>query len=132
MATIRNSLRVTLVSAAAATAVIASAAPAFAANSIDVTGIGPANVGVDYSCDASAGVVAIKVMVGEPQADSPSATGAQNSVTCDGSNQSTVVVLTGTGQGAPPAAGQTVQVRVALVDQTDTVISGQNKVVSLA
>ncbi|MEV6139598.1 hypothetical protein AB0L63_26810 [Nocardia sp. NPDC051990] len=104
-----------------------AAAPALAANTIDVSGVGPANVGVDYSCDASAGVAGIRAMVGDPNADSPSATGAQNAVTCDGAQHTAVIILVGT----PLSAGQTVQVRVALVDRNDTVVSGQAKVVSL-
>ncbi|MEV4125506.1 hypothetical protein [Nocardia sp. NPDC049707] len=104
-----------------------AAAPALAANTIDVSGVGPANVGVDYSCDASAGVAGIRAMVGDPNADSPSATGTQNAVTCDGAQHTAVIILAGT----PLSAGQTVQVRVALVDRNDTVVSGQAKVVSL-
>ncbi|WP_433683378.1 hypothetical protein [Nocardia sp. CA-119907] len=112
--------------------VISTAAPAFAANSIDVTGVGPTNIGVDYSCDAAAGVTAIKAMVGDPDADSPSATGTQTAVTCDGSQHSAVIILAGAaGRDAPLSAGQRVQVRVALVDRGDTVVSGQAKVVSL-
>ncbi|MGY4103508.1 hypothetical protein ACW2Q0_28690 [Nocardia sp. R16R-3T] len=110
-----------------------AAGPALAANTIDVTGVGPANIGVDYSCDASAAVTAIKAMVGDPQADRPSASGTQNAVTCDGAQHTTVIILVGAaGQNAPLSAGQTVQVRVALVDRDDTVVSGQAKVVSLA
>ncbi|MFC9997789.1 hypothetical protein [Nocardia sp. NPDC127526] len=135
MLTIRNHHRSTSQAAALvalAAAAIATAAPALAANSIDVTGVGPANVGVDYSCDASAGVAAIKVMIGAPDAESPSATGADNAVVCDGTLQSAVITVAGvTGDPAPLSKGQTVQVRVALVDHADTVVSGQNKVVSL-
>lgn len=127
MGTIRNYTRPALVVTAFAAAVIATAAPALAENSIDVSGVGPANVGVDYSCDAGAGVSAIKVMVGDPNADHPSATGAQSAVTCDGSHQTAVVVL----DGATLSAGQQVQVRAALVDRDDTVVSGQAKVVTL-
>ncbi|MEU0506527.1 hypothetical protein [Nocardia sp. NPDC005998] len=111
---------------------ISTAAPALAANNIDVSGVGPANIGVDYSCDASAGVTAIKAMVGDPNADSPSATGAQTAVTCDGAQHSAVIILAGAaGRDAPLSAGQTVQVRVALVDRDDTVVSGQAKKVTL-
>ncbi|WP_157762014.1 hypothetical protein [Nocardia yamanashiensis] len=112
---------------------VATAGPASAANSIDVSGVGPANVQVDYSCDASAGVASIQAMAGDPNAESPAATGSQRDVTCDGSAHTAVVVLTGaSGASAPLAAGQTVQVRVALVDRNDTVVTGQAKVVSLA
>ncbi|WP_433732681.1 hypothetical protein ACQP0C_10175 [Nocardia sp. CA-129566] len=135
MMTIRKYRRPTLavtVFGAMGLAIVTAAAPALAANTIDVTGVGPANIGVDYSCDASAGVTAIKAMVGDPQADSPSATGTQTAVTCDGASQTAVIILAGAaGQHAQLSAGQTVQVRVALVDRVDTVISGQAKVVSL-
>lgn len=136
MLTIRKGRRPALivtVFAAMGLAMVSAAAPALAANSIDLTGVGPANIGVDYSCDAAAGVTAIKAMVGDPQADSPSASGTQNAVTCDGTQHTSVIILVGTaGQNAPLSAGQTVQVRVALVDRADTVVSGQAKVVSLA
>ncbi|WP_067544525.1 hypothetical protein [Nocardia crassostreae] len=136
MVTTRNYRRSTLIAAtlaATTAALVSTAAPALAANSIDITGVGPANVGVDYSCDASAGASAIKVMVGAPDAESPSATGAENAIVCNGTQQQAVVTVTGvSGEPAPLTKGQTVQVRVALVDLSDTVISGQNKVVSLA
>ncbi|MFD4429473.1 hypothetical protein [Nocardia sp. NPDC058497] len=113
-------------------AIASTAAPALAANTIDITGVGPANVGVDYSCDAAAGVVAIKAMVGAPEAESPSATGTENVATCDGGPHTVVITLVGVaGEAAPLSKGQTVQIRVALVDRTDTVVSGQAKVVSL-
>ncbi|MFF0490330.1 hypothetical protein ACFYTQ_15035 [Nocardia sp. NPDC004068] len=123
----RRSARTVTVLGALGAALAVAAGPAFAANSIDVTGVGPINIGVNYSCDADAGVVAVKVMVGDPQADQPSATGSETGVVCDGQQQSTVVVLTGAGL----AAGQTVQVRAALVDRDDTVVSGQAKVFEL-
>ncbi|MFI7000219.1 hypothetical protein [Nocardia sp. NPDC050175] len=129
MVTIRNYRRSALMLAACGAlglAVMSTAAPALAANAIDVSGIGPTTVLVDYSCEASAGVVGIKAMVGDPNADSPSATGTQSAVNCDGSNQSTEVML-----DAPLLADQTVQVRVALVDAFDTVVSGQAKVAKL-
>ncbi|WP_280329783.1 hypothetical protein [Nocardia wallacei] len=135
MATYRNYRRPALMATTFATmglAIAATAAPAFAANTIDLTGVGPANIGVDYTCEAAAGVTAIRAMVGDPNADSPSASGAQNQVTCDGTQQTAVIVLTGTnGEEAPLSAGQTVQVRVALVDADDIVVTGQAKVVGL-
>ncbi|MGK8558605.1 hypothetical protein [Nocardia gipuzkoensis] len=135
MATIRNYRRPALivtVFGAMGLAIMSGAAPALAANTIDVSGVGPANVGVDYSCEASAGVAGIKAMVGDPNANSPSATGTQNDVTCDGAQHTAVIILVGTaGEDAPLSAGQTVQVRVALVDRDDIVVSGQAKVVSL-
>ncbi|MEU7767645.1 hypothetical protein AB0B25_21280 [Nocardia sp. NPDC049190] len=113
-------------------AVVSAATTALAANTIDVSGVGPTNVGVDYNCEAAAGVTAIRAMVGEPDADDPSATGTQSAVTCDGAPHTAVVTLVGAaGEEAPLSAGQTVQVRVALVDSNDTVVSGQSKVVSL-
>ncbi len=135
MMTIRKYRRPALIATvfgAMGLAVASAAGPALAANTIDVTGVGPANIGVDYSCEASAGVTAIKAMVGDPQADSPSASGTQNAVTCDGAQHTAVVILAGAaGRNAPLSAGQTVQVRVALVDRDDTVVSGQAKVVTL-
>ncbi|WP_280433457.1 hypothetical protein [Nocardia brasiliensis] len=71
-------------------------------------------------------------MVGDPQAESPSATGTEAGVICDGSPQSAVVMVAGVdGSPEPIQRGQTVQVRMALVDAADTVISGTAKVVSL-
>ncbi|QBS43625.1 hypothetical protein [Nocardia sp. CS682] len=133
MVTIRNSARIATAIGATALAIASATAVAAAENAIEVSGVGPVNIGVDYSCEASAGVAAIRAMVGDPQADSPSATGTQTAVTCDGSRQTAVVLLTGAnGADAPLSAGQTVQVRVALVDSSDTVVTGQAKVVSLA
>ncbi|MFI9403450.1 hypothetical protein [Nocardia sp. NPDC052316] len=133
MVTIRNSARIATVIGATALAIASASTVAAAENAIEVSGVGPVNIGIDYSCEPTAGVAAIRVMVGDPQADSPSATGTQTAVTCDGSRQSAVVLLTGAnGTDAPLAAGQTVQVRAALVDSNDTVVTGQAKVVSLA
>ncbi|MEV5651097.1 hypothetical protein AB0L57_22850 [Nocardia sp. NPDC052254] len=118
--------------AALGVAAISTAAPALAANTIDIKGVGPANVGVDYTCDAASGAVAVKVMVGDPQADAPSAMGAQPQITCDGGAQNTVVVLTGPdGSPAQLSQGQTVQVRVALVDAKDIVVTGKANVFQL-
>lgn len=130
MVTTRNYRRPVLIAAALGAmtlAVVSTAAPALAANSIDVGGLGPVNVQVNYSCDNPAEVAAVKVMVGAPEAEGPSAIGEQNEVSCTGDQQTTVVTLT----GAPLGPGQTVQVRAALVDRDDTVISGTAKVVTL-
>jgi hypothetical protein len=131
MVTIRNyrrSARIVTVFGGMGVAVVVAAAPALAAaNAIDVTGVGPSNVGVNYNCDASAGVAGIQAMVGDPQANTPSATGTQNAVTCDGAQHEAVITLA----GAPLSRGQQIQVRVALVDRNDTVVSGQAKVVTL-
>ncbi len=111
---------------------VSTAGPALAADTIDIKGVGPANVGVDYTCDASSGASAIKVMVGDPNADAPSATGTQPEITCNGQSQSAVVVLAGPdGTPAHLAPGQTVQVRVALVDPHDTVVSGKANIFRL-
>ncbi|RMI35454.1 hypothetical protein [Nocardia stercoris] len=127
MATVRI-FRKLLIAGGLGVALVTAAGPASADPTIDVSGVGPGNVAIDYSCEASAGVAAIDVMVGAPDALAPSATGKQTDVTCDGSQQSTVVTLT----GAPISAGQTVQVRAALVDSGDMVVHGQAKVVSLS
>ncbi|RJO70885.1 hypothetical protein D5S18_27265 [Nocardia panacis] len=111
-----------------ASAVLGFAAPAQAATSIDIGAVGPANIAVDYSCEPSSGVVAIRAMVGDPNADAPSADGTQTAVTCDGGTHNAIVGLVGT----PVAAGQTVQVRVALVDRDEIVVTGQAKLLSLA
>ena len=100
---------------------------AIAENNIDISSVGPASVGVTYSCDDSGGAVAIIATVGDPSADAPSATGTQSTVICDGANQSTVIVLT----GMPLLAGQPVQVRVALVTSDGTVVSGKNMLATL-
>jgi hypothetical protein len=125
MVIVRNFRRSALMAAvfgAVGFAVVSTAAPALADDSIDIKGVGPANLGVAYRCDASSGATAIKAMVGAPQADSPSATGTQSAITCDGTNQTTVVVLDGT----PLSAGKQVQIRVALVKDDDSVVSGKN------
>ncbi|MFI5782986.1 hypothetical protein [Nocardia sp. NPDC051570] len=130
MVTIRNHRRPALVVAvfgAIASAAVAVAPPALAADTIAVTGVGPVNVGVTYSCDDPARVVAIDAMAGAPTADRPAATGVQKDITCDGSPHDTVVVLT----GLPLSAGQQVQIRVALVDGNETVVSGQNALLTL-
>ncbi|WP_227982607.1 hypothetical protein [Nocardia spumae] len=130
MAHLRNFQRPALVVsvfAAMGAAVVSLATAALADNSIKVDGVGPANVAVQYSCDPAAGVTAIKAMTGDPAADRPSATGTQDQVTCDGSPQKAVITLT----GAELAAGQRVQVRVALVDPADTVVSGYANVFTL-
>ncbi|MGV9414662.1 hypothetical protein ACWDOP_32570 [Nocardia sp. NPDC003693] len=133
--TIRNHRRSALVLAALGalgTAAVIGAGPALAENAIDVSGVGPANVGIDYSCDANAGVTAISVLVGGPNAEQPSATGTETSVVCDGKQQTTVVTLAGiNGADGTLKAGEQVQVRVALVDKAETVITGQNKLVTL-
>ncbi|WP_280265486.1 hypothetical protein [Nocardia wallacei] len=132
MATVRNHRRPALIVTALAAiglGAMSTTTPAFAdnPNTIDVNRIGPENLEIVYNCQATAGVVGIKAMVGAPQADAPSAQGAQNAVTCDGTQQTTVVVLTGT----PLSRGQEVLVNAALVDATDTVVAGQKKKATL-
>ncbi|WP_328723550.1 hypothetical protein OHT52_31290 [Streptomyces sp. NBC_00247] len=120
------SARFTTVGVAMALAVALSAAPAFADNSIEITTVGSAELTVDYACEASAGVVAIKALMGDVNAELPSATGTQNDVTCDGSRHSATIAL----EGEQPSAGQTVQVRAALVDGDNNVVTGHVKVVT--
>ncbi|MQY18561.1 hypothetical protein [Nocardia macrotermitis] len=123
----RGGARLVIVAGVVGAAVMVGAGTAFAADGIDVTGVGPSNVKVVYSCDASAGVAAIGVMAGDPQADRPAATGRQTDVTCDGAQHTTVVVL----QGTPLSGGRQVQVRAALVDRNDTVVKGIAKLFTL-
>ncbi|WP_329359723.1 hypothetical protein [Streptomyces anulatus] len=122
-----SSARLAAVGVAMALAVALPAAPASAENSIEITTVGSAELTVDYACDASAGVVEIKAMVGDLNADSPSATGTQTDVTCEGSRHSATIAL----DGEQPSAGQTVQVRVALVDGDGNVVTGQARMVTL-
>ncbi|MFJ6805698.1 hypothetical protein ACIQRK_06575 [Streptomyces anulatus] len=122
-----SSARLAAVGGAMALAVALPAAPASAENSIEITTVGSAELTVDYACDASAGVVEIKAMVGDVNADSPSATGAQTDVTCEGSRHSAAIAL----DGEQLSAGQTVQVRVALVDGDGNVVTGQARMVTL-
>jgi hypothetical protein len=112
-------------------ALVLAAGPALAANAVDIAGAAPGGVGVNYSCDASAGVTGIQAMAGDPNADRPAALGAQNTVTCDGAQHLATVPLTGATGEAPLQSGANVQVRVALVDQNDIVVHGQAKVLTL-
>lgn len=122
-----SSARLAAVGVAMALAVALPAVPASAENSIEITTVGSAELTVDYACDASAGVVEIKAMVGDLNADSPSATGTQTDVTCEGSRHSATIAL----DGEQLSAGQTVQVRVALVDGDGNVVTGQARMVTL-
>ena len=117
--------------AAIAAASVLATAPAHAANTVDITGAAPSGVKVDYNCEAAAGVTSLKVMAGDPTADHPAAIGAQENLTCDGSQQVATVPLIAAGSEAPLVQGAGVQVRAALVDQTDVVVSGQAKVLTL-
>ncbi|WP_067676186.1 hypothetical protein [Nocardia miyunensis] len=123
----RHTARLSIVVGTAGAAVALAAGPAFAANGIDVTGVGPSNIKVNYSCDASAGVSAIRVMAGDPTSDRPTGTGTQKAITCNGAQHTTVVIL----QGTPLSGGRQVQVRAALVDRNDTVIKGTAKLFTL-
>ncbi|MEU0539602.1 hypothetical protein [Nocardia sp. NPDC005978] len=133
--TIRNHRRSALVLAALGalgTAAVIGAGPALADNAIDVSAVGPVNVGIDYSCDADAGITAINVLVGAPDAEQPSATGTEAAPVCDGKKQTTVVTLAGiNGADGTLKAGDKVQVRAALVDKAESVIEGQAKLVTL-
>ncbi|MFQ6394508.1 hypothetical protein ACLMAJ_13705 [Nocardia sp. KC 131] len=117
--------------AAIAAASILATAPAHAANTVDITSAAPSSVEVDYNCEATAGVTSLQVMAGEPTTDRPAAIGAQNNLTCDGTQQVATVALTAAGGEPPLAQGAGVQVRAALVDQSDVVVSGQAKVLTL-
>jgi hypothetical protein len=113
------------------TAVVVAAAPALAANAIDIVNASPGAIGVDYSCDSSAGVTGVRAMLGGATADRPAAEGIQKSLTCDGNHHSATIALTAAPDSAPMPAVASVQVRVALVDQNDVVVSGQAKAFTL-
>ncbi|MET7771840.1 hypothetical protein [Nocardia sp. NPDC005366] len=134
MMTTRNPRIITRAAAfvALSAALVAVAAPASAANAIDVVSAGSRAVGVDYSCDANAGVTSVKAMVGEPTAERPAALGAQDAVICDGTPQTAAIPMTRAEGEAPLEAGALMQVRVALVDRNNIVVSGQAKIVTLA
>ncbi|MFQ6328473.1 hypothetical protein ACLMAL_20325 [Nocardia sp. CWNU-33] len=134
MMTTRNhhrTVRTATVFASMGAALVLTAAPALAANTVDITVAAPSSVGVEYNCGADAGVTSIKVMAGEPTAERPAALGTQNDVACDGSQHVATVSLAGAAGEAPLASGAVVQIRAALVDQNDVVISGQAKVLTL-
>ncbi|MRH89737.1 hypothetical protein GFY24_20200 [Nocardia sp. SYP-A9097] len=117
--------------AALGAALISTAPAAFAADTIEVSGASTSAVAIDYACDADAGVVAIQALVGDPNADHPSAQGTPVTPTCDGSrHQATIALSTATG-GGPLASGQVVQVRAGLVDENQMVIKGTAKVLPL-
>lgn len=117
--------------AALGAGLISTAPAALAANSIEVKGADTTVVGVLYSCDADAGVAGLKVLVGDPNADRPSAQGTLSAPTCDGSAQKATVTITPAPGAAALASGQSVQVRAALVDKSDTVITGTAAVLTL-
>ncbi|WP_433761456.1 hypothetical protein [Nocardia sp. CA-135398] len=132
MTTTRNCRRTTCVAtvfAAIATVLVVTAAPALATATIDISRAGPTIVQVTYSCDNSDQVTSIQAMMGEPTADGPSAQGIQNAVTCDNTQHDTSIPMTET-PGQRPAVSDQVQVRVALVDRNNTVVSGQAKLFS--
>ncbi|MVU78238.1 hypothetical protein GPX89_13415 [Nocardia sp. ET3-3] len=135
MVTSRLSRR-TAGAAAAFTALIATgllaAAPALAENTITVDSAGPSVVGITYTCESGAGVASIDAMVGDPNAEGPAATGSQKSVTCDGSQHTATIALTPVSGQTPLASGAPVQVRVALVDASETVVSGTAKLLTLS
>ncbi|WP_433673001.1 hypothetical protein ACQP06_16470 [Nocardia sp. CA-136227] len=134
MVTIRNRYRSALsVSAFAALGVslVCTAAPALADNSIAVTSAAATSIGIDYTCESSAGVDSIQAMVGDPNADRPAATGAQTTFSCDGSQHTATVALSPAAGEPALEKGAPVQVRVALVDQSQTVVSGTAKLLTL-
>ncbi|MGW4248768.1 hypothetical protein [Nocardia sp. NPDC004722] len=135
MLTIRNQRRSAGVLTALAVlggAGIVGAAPAFAANSVAVDSATASSVAIEYTCESSAGVASIDAMVGDPNAEGPAATGSQSAVTCDGSQHNATIALTATPGQTPLASGAGVQVRVALVDRSETVVSGTAKLLTLS
>lgn len=108
------------------------ASAAIADNAIDVTNVAADAVALGYSCDADSGATSIQVQIGEPTAAGPSATGGQNGLTCDGMPHTATIELTTMAGGSALQSGQQIQARVALVDANNNVITGQNKLVSLA
>ncbi|MTE15261.1 hypothetical protein [Nocardia aurantiaca] len=134
MVTIRNrhrSATTAAVLAALGASALLAAAPAQAANTISVNAAGASAVDIDYTCEASAGVASIQAMVGDPNAERPAATGTQTAVICDGSPHTTTIPLIAAAGEPRLATGAAVQVRAALVDQNQTVVSGTAKLVML-
>lgn len=123
----RRPARIVAVFAAIAAASVATAAPALADTTLDILDVGSNMVNVNYSCDASSGVVSIQAMLGGTDADRPTAQGAQNSVDCDGSSKQTTVRLTSDPSQPQLTSDTEAQVRVALVNDNGTVVSGQAK-----
>ncbi|WP_156516440.1 hypothetical protein [Nocardia arizonensis] len=112
-------------------AVLLAAGTAAAAPQVDIVTAAPATIGAAYSCDAGAGVVALKAMVGAANADHPAALGVQEAVTCDGTERTaTIDMVAGAGENLPQA-GELVQIRVALVDAGDMVVAGQAKLLPI-
>ncbi|MFD7844260.1 hypothetical protein ACFV4K_15150 [Nocardia sp. NPDC059764] len=134
MVTIRNRYRSALsfsALAALGVSLVCTAAPALAANSIAVTSAAATSIGIDYTCESSAGVSSIQAMVGDPTADRPAATGAQTTFNCDGSQHTATVALSPAVGEPALEKGAPVQVRVALVDQSQNVVSGTAKLLTL-
>ncbi|WP_460718777.1 hypothetical protein [Nocardia heshunensis] len=135
MVTIRNQWRsagvVTALAVLGAVGLF-TAPSAFAVNSIAVDSATASAVAIEYTCESSAGVAAIDAMVGDPNAEGPAATGTQTSVTCDGSQHNATIALTATPGQPALASGAGVQVRVALVDRSETVVSGTAKLLTLS
>ncbi|AYF76963.1 hypothetical protein D7D52_27715 [Nocardia yunnanensis] len=117
--------------AACTAAVSLAAAPALAENSLSVESATSSAVAIQYTCEASAGVAGIEAMVGDPNAEAPAATGVQTSVTCDGSQHTATIALTAAAGQPALTSGATVQARVALVDRSETVVSGTAKLLTL-
>ncbi|MEV6769359.1 hypothetical protein AB0N05_12120 [Nocardia sp. NPDC051030] len=122
----RSACTAMLFAATSATLVLA-AAPAFAANAVNINGVGPSSVEIDYTCDASAGVTSIQAMLGKTTAEAPAATGTQTAVTCDGSQHDTTVALTPAPGESPLQSGDAAQIRVALIDRNEVVVFGSAK-----
>lgn len=106
-------------------------APAWAGTTLDIAGASPNSVAVDYTCDPSSEVKSVKAMAGEPDAERPAEIGSQSNPTCDGGqHRVTITLAVATGETALKS-GDVAQVRVALMDQSETVITGQAKVLTL-
>ncbi|MBH0776421.1 hypothetical protein [Nocardia bovistercoris] len=114
-----------------AAALVCTAGPAAAADTVDIIGATLTAVAAAYTCDAAAGAVAIKAMAGDPSADHAAALGVGDPITCDGTEKTATITLTAAPGEAPLAAGALVQIRVALVDRADIVVAGQAKVFPL-
>ncbi|WP_067572160.1 hypothetical protein [Nocardia acidivorans] len=112
-------------------ALLATAPAALAATVIEVPSASSTAVAVDYSCDPDAGVTAIQVLVGDPNADHPSAQGTPVTPTCDGGRHRASIALSAAVGGGPLSSGQTVQVRAGLLDENQMVIKGTARVLAL-
>ncbi|WP_330179341.1 hypothetical protein OHB26_23065 [Nocardia sp. NBC_01503] len=129
---IRQRSACTVIALTALGAALVSTAPAaFAADTIEVQSASADAVAVDYSCAADAGVTTIQVLVGDPNADHPSAQGTPVTPTCDGGRHQATISLSAAAGGGPLSSGQTVQVRAGLLDENQMVVKGTARVLEL-